>query len=109
MEADRRRREGELFPDPCHGGRPLGNILRKACAYRGEDRYQKASDFRKDLRKLLYIEEDPEEGNSATLLLPPEGEETTVLLNHKGKQIRKDSEPRKTALFLGCWGLQQLL
>ncbi len=97
MEADRRRREGELFPDPCHGGRPLGNILRKACAYRGEDRYQKASDFERDLRKLLYIEENPEEGNSATLLLSPEGEETTVLLNHKGKQIHKDSEPRKNS------------
>lgn len=109
VEADRRRREGEPFPNPCNGGRPLGNILRKACAYRVEDRYQKASDLESDLHRLRYIEENPEEENSATILLSPEGEEPTVLLNHKEKQLHEDSKSQKKGAVPWILGITAVL
>ncbi|MDO4650419.1 MAG: serine/threonine-protein kinase, partial [Eubacteriales bacterium] len=37
------------LPDPALGGPALANVLRKACSYRPEDRYQHAENMKKDL------------------------------------------------------------
>ena len=51
-EADSRRYEGEKFPDPVMGGRLLGDVLRKVCAFQAKDRYQTPEEFGAALKGL---------------------------------------------------------
>ena len=48
-EALRRRFAGEEFPDPVYGTKEFTDIIRKACAFRPEDRYADATEFLKAL------------------------------------------------------------
>ena len=48
-EAQRRRMQGEPLPAPCRADPSLSDIILKACAYRPEDRYQNAQEFRQAL------------------------------------------------------------
>ncbi len=47
-----KRMSGEEMPLPVDAGEGFGQIIRKACAYRCEERYQTAADFRADLELL---------------------------------------------------------
>lgn len=47
-----KRMSGEEMPLPVDAGEGFGQIIRKACAYRCEERYQTAADFRADLERL---------------------------------------------------------
>lgn len=47
-----KRMSGEEMPLPVDAGEGFGQIIRKACAYRCEERYQTATDFRADLERL---------------------------------------------------------
>lgn len=49
-----RRMSGEELPAPAEAGDGLSQIICKACAYRREDRYQTAEEFRDALESLKY-------------------------------------------------------
>lgn len=94
-EADRRRRSGEAFPDPFIGGSPLGNVLRKACAFYAKDRYQSASELKRDLTRLMYMEEDISDGGSATQILPDDGNSDTLWYNDKIPPVPDNLKTKK--------------
>lgn len=47
-----RRMSGEAVPKPADAGADFSEIIRKACAYRPQDRYQTPEEMRKDLQDL---------------------------------------------------------
>ena len=49
-----RRMSGEELPVPAEAGDGLSQVICKACAYRREDRYQTAEEFRDALESLKY-------------------------------------------------------
>ncbi len=49
-----RRMSGEELPVPAEAEGGLGKVICKACAYRREDRYQTAEEFREALESLKY-------------------------------------------------------
>ena len=55
-----RRMSGEEIPAPVEAGEGLSQVIRKACAYRREDRYQTAEEFREALERLKYQTPHPE-------------------------------------------------
>ncbi len=48
-----RRMAGEEIPDPCNAGRYFSEIIRKACSFYPEKRYQKPEKMRESLENLL--------------------------------------------------------
>ena len=52
-EAIQRRCDGEEFPRPVHGSDALVQVIRKACAFRIEDRFHNATEFKDALRACL--------------------------------------------------------
>jgi beta-lactam-binding protein with PASTA domain len=50
------RMSGEPMPKPCNAQGRLAEIILKACAYRPEDRYDSAVEFKKALQSVLYNE-----------------------------------------------------
>lgn len=49
-----RRMSGEELPVPVEASEGLAEVILKACAYKREDRYQSAEEFREDLEALKY-------------------------------------------------------
>jgi len=60
QEAQKRRLEGEVLPEPLNGNILLKKAVLKACAYKPEDRYQTITEFKKALQ-LCDMAEIPEE------------------------------------------------
>ncbi|MBQ6864626.1 MAG: protein kinase [Clostridia bacterium] len=58
QQANERRMRGETLTAPVHASPALARIVLKACAYRAQDRYNTASDMKKDL--LQIANEDDE-------------------------------------------------
>lgn len=87
MEARKRRIAGEILPNPFLGGDRLGNVLRKACAFFPEDRYQSASAMKKALSSCI--------GEKSTVNLQNEEiwDDRTVVINHK--KLQKPMDPLK--------------
>ena len=56
QQAQSRRMAGESFPDPAGGSTGLKTIIRKACAYRPEDRYASAEEMFQALERLSVPE-----------------------------------------------------
>lgn len=52
-EALQRRLAGEKIPNPCNADEYLGSIIKKACSFHPEKRYQNPEDMRKDLIGIL--------------------------------------------------------
>lgn len=52
--AKKRRIVGEPIPDPVNGSKEIGDIIRKASAFVPGDRYESATEFKKDLQQLLF-------------------------------------------------------
>lgn len=50
-----RRISGDLIPAPANTDGPLSKIILRACAYKSSERYQSASEMKKDLTALLNI------------------------------------------------------
>lgn len=72
-----KRMSGEEMPLPVDAGEGFGQIIRKACAYRCEERYQTAADFRADLELLkngqFQLEQKPlEQKRAAEAVKVPE-------------------------------------
>ena len=64
VKAKQRRLGGDVLPEPVSGGKELGRILQKACAFDPQDRYQSPQEMYRELKKLLQsdsAEEDTEE------------------------------------------------
>ncbi len=56
-EALHKRMAGEILPYPANGGETLGRIIRKACAYRPENRFESISDMSEALQRCLRGED----------------------------------------------------
>lgn len=82
-----RRMSGETLSAPVEAGEAFGRVILKACAYRREDRYQSAGQFREDLERLKY--QQPE--NTEKKHKPLEKQEPADRISEK-KQERKDAE-----------------
>jgi len=52
-EANKRRMSGEPFPDPVDASEEFSAVIRKACAYYPQERFQNASEMKYELQKLL--------------------------------------------------------
>lgn len=50
--AQARRMSGEAVPKPAQAGERFGEIIRKACAYRPQERYQTPEEMRRELQDL---------------------------------------------------------
>lgn len=61
IKAKQKRLNGEPLPDPAVGGRALGDILRKACAFDPRDRYQNPQEMYRELKKLQQGYDEAEE------------------------------------------------
>lgn len=105
-----RRMSGEMLPKPAEAGNHLAQVIQKACAYRPEDRFQNATEFRKALEDIKYrrapftpmTEIQPKE---ATNLKVPEEkqperapESPMELLRKAEEEDRKAEERRKEEL-----------
>ena len=55
-ESLKRRMKGESLPDPVSAPEDVARVIRKACAFRKEDRYQDIAAFRRDLEACLRTE-----------------------------------------------------
>lgn len=53
-EAMIRRFSGEALPAPAYASQELSKIILKACCYNAAERYQSASQMKRDLEKLLF-------------------------------------------------------
>ena len=53
MDAYLRRMHGEVFPKPANASEGMSEIIRKACAFRPEERYADALEMKKALTELL--------------------------------------------------------
>lgn len=74
IRAKQRRLNGEVFPDPAAGGKELGDILRKACAFDPKDRYQSPQEMYEELKALLQsYNEKPE--NEETPVIPDDSDD----------------------------------
>lgn len=100
-EAHERRMAGEVFPNPFLGGYRLGDVLRKACAFRPEDRYQSALEMKKALLACIN-EEDP-----VKLREEDPQEDRTVVIDRK--ELQKPVQPlkkgKKKILVISCGAL----
>ncbi|MDE6749054.1 MAG: protein kinase [Lachnospiraceae bacterium] len=52
-EALQKRLAGDSIPNPCHADEHFGAVIRKACSFRPEDRYQAPGEMRKDLMGIF--------------------------------------------------------
>ena len=52
-EALQKRMDGEVPESPVNASESLGRVIRKACSYRPENRYESPSEFKADLEKCL--------------------------------------------------------
>lgn len=52
-KARRRRISGEPLPNPFHASQGLSDVIRKAAAFNPEERYQSATDMKRDLQIVL--------------------------------------------------------
>lgn len=73
--ADARRMVGEPFPKPVYSAGRLDEIIRKACAFRPEDRYSSPGDMQRDLEAIEYDAEDAQ-------IIYPNGDELSVPSPH---------------------------
>ena len=60
-EAQQRRVEGEILPDPVDASPALSLVIHKACAYLAKDRYPDAAAFKEALQKVLDGSDDFDE------------------------------------------------
>lgn len=59
-EANQKRLRGDAFPDPKFDSGELARIIKKACAFRRQDRYATPGEMAEDLKKLLAeLKENP--------------------------------------------------
>lgn len=82
-----RRMQGEELPEPSTGSERLIQIIRKACAFHPEQRYQKAEDMRHDLEQLLHA------SNAVNMNA---GEEDTSLGQSKKEKAEKTATKKET-------------
>lgn len=52
-KARRRRISGEPLPNPFHASQGLSDVIRKAAAFNPEERYQSATDMKRDLQMVI--------------------------------------------------------
>lgn len=57
QEALNRRMDGEALESPAYASENVGRVIRKACAFRPEDRYDNPTSLQKDLERCLSGEE----------------------------------------------------
>lgn len=102
-----RRMSGEALPKPAEAGNYLAQVILKACAYRPEDRFQNAKEFRKALEDIKYrkpsfvqmteIQPMVQEKENVTVEKIPEKETGSPmeLLRKAEEEDRKAEERRK--------------
>ena len=81
--ADARRMAGEPFPKPVYSAGRLDEIIRKACAFRPEDRYSSPGDMQRDLEAIEYDAEDAQ-------IIYPNGDELSVPSPHYASDTPSD-------------------
>lgn len=102
-ESIERRADGEELLSPKYGAGRLWEILKKACQFKKEDRYQSAKEFRKELEKLkneIKIKEKKDNEEKATTPdkdkileeLSKMREELEQLKAEKNRKIKNGSE-----------------
>lgn len=74
VKAKQRRLGGDVLPEPVSGGKELGRILQKACAFDPQDRYQSPQEMYRELKKLLQSD-SAEETEIEEIETSPEVEE----------------------------------
>lgn len=100
IKAKQKRLNGELLPDPAVGGRALGNILRKACAFDPEDRYQNPQEMYRELKKLQQSYDEAEEAEEILMEdihFSSEADDSPTRLEKKDSEIPK---PPKKLIFV---------
>lgn len=66
-EALEKRMMGQNLPMPARSGESIGKIVLKACAYKAEDRYKKASEMKRELETALAGMPDEERDEKVTI------------------------------------------
>ena len=85
-QAMKKRYMGIPFPDPAHGGKELGDILRKACHIDPKQRYNSPAEMHVALKKLLNHNEPVRDFAE---------EEKTVLLQNVPKKEEKSRQSER--------------
>lgn len=102
IKAKQKRLNGEPLPDPAVGGRALGDILRKACAFDPRDRYQNPQEMYRELKKLQQGYDEAEE-NEEILMEDihffSEADDSSTRLEKKDPEVSK--LPKKLILAAG--------
>ena len=102
IKAKQKRLNGEPLPDPAVGGRALGDILRKACAFDPRDRYQNPQEMFRELKKLQQGYDEAEE-NEEILMEDihffSEADDSSTRLEKKDPEVSK--LPKKLILAAG--------
>ncbi len=81
-----RRMRGEELPDPDQATEILAKIIKKACAYKAEDRYQNAEEFRIALEKMEAPEEKKEETQTPPVI---QTSETKTIPQPSSEEVKK--------------------
>ncbi|MBR1660568.1 MAG: phosphodiester glycosidase family protein [Oscillospiraceae bacterium] len=94
-QADHRRCQGETLPPPAIGSAALEEIVRRACAFRPEERYPSAGAMREAL-SALQIQESPRQMQYAEDPVPPKEEHGKAEpLRVPGGEVELYTPPRR--------------
>ena len=95
-DAIERRADGEELQPPKHDEGELWNVIQKACRFKKEERYHKASDMRRDLERLQNKHGEKEERQKNKETDSDEQRAKNLLdIAEEEKQIKKESVKQK--------------
>lgn len=86
--AQMRRMDGEAIPDPSRASKEFAAIIRKATAYRPQDRYESPAHMRADLEALLRGERrNVSAMKTGKVKYEPDEDDRTVILDDAGREV----------------------
>lgn len=95
-----RRFSGEELPEPVHADGMLAEVIRKACAYEPEMRYQTAAQMRADLERVLD-QMDAESGDTMISVASLHSGETAASGESMQQSSSQRQESEETILLAG--------
>lgn len=95
IRAKQKRLDGGIFPDPAAGGKKLGDILRKACAFDSEDRYQSPQEMYEELKKLLQSYDQKQKNEEIANVSEKKGAEEDIQFFTAPEDAAIEDEPVK--------------
>lgn len=96
IRAKQKRLDGEIFPDPAAGGKKLGDILRKACAFDPKDRYQSPQEMYEELKKLLQSYDQNQKNEEIAKVSEKKDAEEDIQFFTAPEDVTIEDDPVKT-------------